>query len=539
MEFLVSPVEMLGDDDGHVRAVKFVRNRLGEPDATGPPRAGAHRGQRVRDRGRHGHPCRQPGRRQHLPARRVEFEINRGRVRVDPGTYATNVRGVFACGDFVTGPTTLIEAAGHGKKCAYAIDRYLSGRREVDVDANVRIVSSWRHEMPDYYDVLPRVHVPMAAVTARMPSADPHGQLHHSGRARLYDAQQAVTEGTRCLMCNYNIWFDPYRCVLCGACADVCPEGVIHMIDINQMKSEGALPELVDAYGWSDGAAMVLDEERCIRCALCVKRCPYDAITMERFELQEISSDGRLYKESYRDTQLGLAGVGNQRDCGRLRSLSFLERVDTAVQAERRLPLAVPPAVSERRAIALLRGHEQRLPAPAPGARPPARGQVRLHLLPRRPVVLLLPRADRDRRLPDVLLRAVVDAGLRRHPAHPGRGAIRAADAQHPSLGSAPDGLLRLPAHDARLLPRRLQAAARVQLGRRRAAALLHRRPVVHRLPVAVGPDRLLGDHHRQQHRLVLPARLAARPAADLRRHRGQSEHAAALLRAARDPLTA
>jgi formate hydrogenlyase subunit 6/NADH:ubiquinone oxidoreductase subunit I len=112
-------------------------------------------------------------------------------------------------------------------------------------------------------------------------------------------------------MCNYNIWFDGFRCVLCGACADVCPEGVIHMIDINQMKAEGTLPELVDAYGWDQGAAMVLDEDRCIRCALCVKRCPYDAITMERFELQEVSDDGRLYKESYRDAQLGLHGLGN------------------------------------------------------------------------------------------------------------------------------------------------------------------------------------------------------------------------------------
>ena len=155
---------------------------------------------------------------------------------------------------------------------------------------------------------------------------------------RGYTTDQAVTESTRCLMCNYNIWFDGFRCVLCGACADVCPEGVIHMIDVNQMKSEGALPELVDAYGWTQGAAMVLDEERCIRCALCVKRCPYDAITMERFELQEISEDGRLYKESYRDTQLGLAGVGNQAEAGGWRSmrvtrpLSFLERIDQGIR---------------------------------------------------------------------------------------------------------------------------------------------------------------------------------------------------------------
>jgi formate dehydrogenase major subunit len=238
-----------------------------------------------------------------------KFEINRGRVKVDPATYASNVRGVFACGDFVTGPTTLIEAAGHGKKCAYAIDRYLSGRTDVTVAANVKITSSWRHDMPEFYDVLPRQHIPMVPLSARMPSTEP--VVNFNTPVELgYDANGAVAESTRCLMCNFNIWFDPFRCVLCGACADVCPEGVIHMVDINTLKSEGLLPELEEAYGWDNGGAMILDEERCIRCALCVKRCPFDAITMERFELQEISTDGRLYKESYRDAQLaGTPGV--------------------------------------------------------------------------------------------------------------------------------------------------------------------------------------------------------------------------------------
>jgi formate dehydrogenase (NADP+) beta subunit len=308
LDFLVSPTELLGED-GRLTAVRFIRNRLGEPDASGRRSPVPIEGSEFT-----------------LPADTVipavsqaadlsflpvdgAFEVNRGRIKVDPATYATNVRGVFACGDFVTGPTTLIESAGHGKKAAYAIDRYLAGRADVTVTPNVKITSSWRHDMPELYDVLPRQHIPMVDLPARMPSTDP--TVNFSTPVELgYDTTAAVAESTRCLMCNYNIWFDPFRCVLCGACADVCPEGVIHMVDVNTLKTEGLLPEVEEAYGWAQGAAMVLDEERCIRCALCVKRCPFDAITMERFELQEISSDGRLYKESYRDAQLaGTAGV--------------------------------------------------------------------------------------------------------------------------------------------------------------------------------------------------------------------------------------
>jgi len=308
MEFLASPVEIIGED-GRVAAVRFIRNKLGEPDASGRRAPVPIEGSEFVIPARTVIPAvSQAADLSFLPVE-SSFEVARGRIKVDPATYATNIRGVFACGDFVTGPTTLIEAAGHGKKAAYAIDRYLAGRADVTVAANVRVVSSWRHEMPEFYDVLPRQHIPMVPLAERMPSADPLINFV-TPVERGYDATAAVAESTRCLMCNFNIWFDPFRCVLCGACADVCPESVIKMVDINQLKAEGALPELEEAYGWQNGAAMVIDEERCIRCALCVKRCPFDAITMERFELAEVSTDGRLYKESYRDAQLaGTAGV--------------------------------------------------------------------------------------------------------------------------------------------------------------------------------------------------------------------------------------
>jgi NADH-quinone oxidoreductase subunit F len=52
----------------------------------------------------------------------------RGSLKVDENTLSTNVPGVFAGGDFTTGPTFLIRAIASGRRAALAINRYLQGK---------------------------------------------------------------------------------------------------------------------------------------------------------------------------------------------------------------------------------------------------------------------------------------------------------------------------------------------------------------------------------------------------------------------------
>ena len=194
------------------------------------------------------------------------------------------------------------------------------------VAANVKITSSWRHDMPELYDVLPRQHIPMAPLATRMPSTDP--AVNFTTPVELgYDANQAVAESTRCLMCNFNIWFDPFRCVLCGACADVCPEGVIHMVDINQLKTEGAPARgrgglRLEQRRGDDPRRGALHPLRPVRQTLPVRR-HYDGAVRAPGDLERRSAvqgvvPGRAARRAGRR--------------GRRTQVSFLERVDQSIR---------------------------------------------------------------------------------------------------------------------------------------------------------------------------------------------------------------
>ena len=79
--------------------------------------------------------------------------------------------------------------------------------------------------------------------------------------------------------------------MLCNRCVDVCPEYCLAIVPFEELDLPAA--ETRRARGSArrpNGlplAAMIKDDDRCIRCGLCAVRCPTDAMTMERFTITE------------------------------------------------------------------------------------------------------------------------------------------------------------------------------------------------------------------------------------------------------------
>lgn len=127
--FLVSPVEILSDECGGVKAVRFERMVLGEPDAGGrrsPVRMTGDDAEFILDAD---NVIMAIGTSPNPLIRKTTSGLEtgkRGEITVSGEDGLTSREGVYAGGDAVTGAATVILAMGAGKSAAAAIDRYLS-----------------------------------------------------------------------------------------------------------------------------------------------------------------------------------------------------------------------------------------------------------------------------------------------------------------------------------------------------------------------------------------------------------------------------
>ena len=115
-----------------------------------------------------------------------------GTVKIEGSTMKTNVDGVFAGGDAVSGPWTVIGAIGDGIKAAISIDRYLGGTGELASDAEEIEIPPAPEDVDDIVET-PRLCANLLCAEKRV------------GMVEVdlgYNREQAIREATRCLRCD-------------------------------------------------------------------------------------------------------------------------------------------------------------------------------------------------------------------------------------------------------------------------------------------------------------------------------------------------
>ena len=206
---LATPVEFLGDGNSQLTAMRCIRMELGEPDESGRRR-----------------PVPVEGSEFDLPVDTVIVaigqtpdlsfvegicEIERDSLVLDPATLATGVDGIFASGDVVTGPRSVVEAVAQGHQAALSIDRHL---RQVDMAVGREIPERQEADIPARQpNKTERQIAPFVSPTARR-------QDFREIFQTLSD-EQALAEASRCLSCA--------DCAECMQCVEACdPKAIMH-----------------------------------------------------------------------------------------------------------------------------------------------------------------------------------------------------------------------------------------------------------------------------------------------------------------------
>lgn len=308
---LTNPSKVNKDKDGKVKSITCLKMKLGEPDLT--------------------------GRRRPMPIEGSEFDLeinyilaaigqktvinfmdevnnvskngelkaNRwGDIDADPKTLQTGINSIFAAGDGVTGPATLIEAIGQAKIAAGSCHQYIMGMPvEPEHKEFLSKKDNFTPQIQDYY----KGHYDKQ-LREEMPTIDPDKRMNFDEVELGYaDEEVAKHEAQRCLECGCTEYFTcdlkkysteyeadqklvkgefkeyvvdfrhPYieidnnKCILCSRCIRICSE----VVGANAL---GLVNRGFDTY-IAPSIGNALQDTRCESCGLCISTCPTGAIT--------------------------------------------------------------------------------------------------------------------------------------------------------------------------------------------------------------------------------------------------------------------
>ncbi len=180
-----------------------------------------------------------------------DLRLSRRGIAVNPGTLATNLDGIFAGGDAVTGADLAVRAVAAGKLAAVSIGQYLEGRAVHGDQEMINVMMSKldEAELAEFFreiEASPRAAMPEIPLEERV-----HGfeevELGFSAEVALHEAGRCMGCGcwkaTTCQLRQYateygadpmrfagerrkfrrdashpEIVYEPGKCILCGAC---------------------------------------------------------------------------------------------------------------------------------------------------------------------------------------------------------------------------------------------------------------------------------------------------------------------------------
>ena len=205
-------------------------------------------------------------------------ETERGIIKANPDTFATNIEGIYAGGDIALGPKLFIDGIESGSKAALAIDAHLNSKPRMKKKRCLHWEDCLEYDRNSTYVDLgfrdrEEEHIDVVKEPERNSTIE-------------YDDKTAHEQSLRCLACHIHPTFEGDICILCGGCVDVCPSYCLRMVHISAIDGDADVEQLVRGeFGEvvsqsTEGSAMLFDPLKCIRCGMCSIKCPTGSCKM-------------------------------------------------------------------------------------------------------------------------------------------------------------------------------------------------------------------------------------------------------------------
>jgi NADPH-dependent glutamate synthase beta subunit-like oxidoreductase/coenzyme F420-reducing hydrogenase delta subunit/Pyruvate/2-oxoacid:ferredoxin oxidoreductase delta subunit len=298
--FLMTPIRAVGKE-GHLTGLQCAQVGLREFDASGRRE-----------------PVVIPGTESMVPADRVLAAVGQeldaaflpphGRTKllrhqrmvIDEATSLTGVSGVFAAGDMVTGPSTVIDAIASGHRAAESVRHLIEEGRPGIREQRPERDAAVEYELDD--------HPPMEQLRLPPPTIPPTSAGAFAEVEQVYEVSSAVSEARRCLRCG--------PCGECKICAGGCSRRQVLARPTNGNARQSdvlirvpadvalSLPDHPPSPGWilPDARQIVgraantrsgieveliplrakVEVKRCRACGNCVEACPFGAVHVSR-----------------------------------------------------------------------------------------------------------------------------------------------------------------------------------------------------------------------------------------------------------------